>query len=232
MEHGKREEPKALAWIQKHRKKDYQPIVVQHEQHPFLYASLDAYSKSDDGMIEIKAPYSKKNQALRLCDELPKRWIIQALYQQFLVQTDQCEILIWASGQTTLIKIPIDKSLQAMIYEQAKHFWEYNVVCDFPPENAKRSKNFLENKDLELQLDFYNDLLLQEKQIKDEKESVKKTILSFCNGKDSYETKNHNIILYTSSGGYDYKKMLNDKIDLSKYKKPGKETYMIRSKGL
>lgn len=229
MQHGKREEPKALAWIQKHRKKDYQPIVVQHDQYPFLYASLDAYSRLDNGMIEIKAPYSAKNQAIRAYEDLPEYWVMQAVYQQIFVQTEKCEILIWADDQPNPIRIPISKDLQNQMIEKAKHFWEYNVVCDFLPESGN-TKLTIENQELETYLDLYSDFQVQEKLIKEKKESVKSKILSFCNGKDSYETKSHNITLYLPSGGYDYKKMISDNIDLSKYKKPGKETYMIRAK--
>lgn len=228
-EHGKREEPKARNWLQG----DYKPIFIEHPDHTFVYASLDAYSAEKKLIVEIKSPYGGTNRKIKSYEEIPIYWIYQVQWQHFIarqyIPEVGAKILIWIDNVASLYDISPDFDLQEKMMECANNFWTRHVIYDYSPEKSKSDTHFLDNQELNKYLEDYNAISEEEMNLKQQKDSLKSKILSFCDGNSSYKTPTNQIILTSPRVTYDYKSMIKDGLNIENYKKTSSQSsYSIK----
>lgn len=223
MQRGTDYEKEALEWLCKTTGKIYKPIVVQHKKYPFLYASIDAYCAEDHSIVEIKTPFGKD-----MCVKL--NHIVQTLYQDECIDAKNRSILIWDHDNKIGELHPQEKQVaqQKEIIEKTVYFWEYNVVLDIPPEIKRSDLIITHNPDLSEMVKDYLSIAVSIKELEEKNKILRENILQYCNYEHGYSLEDGKIVLCEGRKSYDTKQMLIDGMDLSKYEKISKNSYMIR----
>jgi putative phage-type endonuclease len=223
MNKGTDSEKEALKWLCTTTGKVYKPIVVQHKKYPFLYASIDAYCEDDHSLVEIKTPFGKDMS-------VKPNHIVQTLYQDECVNATNRSILIWDYENKNGELHPQEKHVeqQREIIEKAVHFWEYNIVLDMPPDIKKSDLVTTHNPELSEMIKQYLSRALSIKELEEENKILRETILTYCNYEHGYSLDDGKIVLCEGRKSFDTKQMLLDGMDLSKYEKISKPSYMIR----
>lgn len=223
MQRGTDYEKEAIEWLCKTTGKIYKPIVVQHKKYPFLYASIDAYCAEDHSIVEIKTPFGK-DMSVKL------NHIVQTLYQDECIDAKNRSILIWDHDNKNGGLHPQEKQVeqQKEIIEQAVYFWEYNIVLDVAPDIKRSDLVTIHNPKLSQMVKDYLSIAVSIKEFEEKNKILRENILQYCNYEHGYNLEDGKIILCEGRKSYDTKQMLIDGMDLSKYEKISKNSYMIR----
>lgn len=223
MQRGTDYEKEALEWLCKTTGKIYKPIVVQHKKYPFLYASIDAYCAEDHSIVEIKTPFGKDMS-------VKNNHIVQTLYQDECIDAKDRSILIWDHDNKNGVLHPQEKQVeqQKEIIIKAVHFWEYNIVLDVAPDIKRSDLVTIHNPELSQMVKDYLSIALSIKELEEKNKILRENILQYCNYEHGYSLDDGKIVLCEGRKSYDTKQMLLDGMDLSKYEKISKNSYMIR----
>lgn len=223
MNRGADSEKEALKWLCKTTGKIYKPIVVQHKEYSFLYASIDAYCSEDHSIVEIKTPFGK-DLSVKL------NHIVQTLYQDECIAANYRYVLIWDYDNKNGVLHPIDKQIeqQKEIIEKTVHFWQYNVVLDVPPDIKRSDLVTTHNTELSEMVKDYLTRAATIKEMEEQNKILRENILQYCNYEHGYSLDDGKIVLCEGRKSYDTKQMLLDGMDLSRYEKISKNSYMIR----
>lgn len=223
MNKGTNAEQAALEWLCKTTGKVYKPIVVQHKEYPFLYASIDAYCAEDHSIVEIKTPFGKDLS-------VKPHHIVQTLYQDECIDATSRSVLIWEDDTKRGTLHPLEKQQmqQKEIIEKTVYFWEYNVVLDVPPEIKRSDLIVTHNSELSEMVKDYLHRAYSIKELEEQNKLLRENILQHCNYQHGYSLDDGKIVLCEGRKSYDTKQMLLDGLDLEKYEKISKNSYMIR----
>lgn len=129
MMRGTRLEPKVRNLIGYRHGRIYEPICIEHEEHPWARASLDGLDPAKISMIEIKCPnYLIHDQIL--CGFVPEYFLVQCQWQMFVAGMVSCTFVSFNDGKRFseskhLAEIEVQSSPrpQQEIFEAAEKFW-------------------------------------------------------------------------------------------------------------
>jgi putative phage-type endonuclease len=216
--YGNEQEPFARAWIEENQGIELKPLCVVNEASEIARCSLDGYDALHNVIYEIKCPYSvKKAVEARINDQVPLYWVHQLQWQLFITGCPKGFLAVWdkALQSCHLIAINADLELQKEMHEKAMQFW-VNVKTVTRPELPGSDFLQIDDQELKSKFDRYMEIKQAQKVLAQEEEFLKKELTK--DGSQyrcfSYEVKRrHNPL------NYDYKKMIEDGIDISPYVK-------------
>jgi putative phage-type endonuclease len=219
-------EPEARKKASMHYGMEFTPLVIQHEEHDFLMASLDGFNPSKGALLEIKVVGD--NTFAKTKEEGPLRsWIYQVHHQMECVGSciDRAFIFVMhrESGHYHPFVVEREEEIIKEILLKDKEF--YDRLINFnPPADTHRHRDDGTWKVLA-------EKLLETKKIAEEAEAEMKklrdALIAACEG-ESCKGCGVTATKYMPKGSVDYSAIPEIKsIDLDKYRKPSKETWRV-----
>jgi putative phage-type endonuclease len=215
MSEGMMLESHALAFFNKQNKSDFQPIVLQHGNIPYLMASLDGMN-SEGKILEIKC--GKGSHELAKQGVVPNYYFSQVQCQLFCSNATQAHYFSYRSDEdnVTIIVHRDDEFIEKMKVAVAKF---YDMMMTFtPPDAVDRDFIKQDSKAWLLHTEIYKETVKQRKLLEAKEECLRNEIIELCDGQSSQG--NGIRVSKTLSKGrikYDAIPELKD-IDLEKYR--------------
>lgn len=170
----------------------FEPKVVQHQNHMFLFASLDGITMEGDVAIEVKwangvvhslakrgivsEVYYPQCQAQLACTELKEMWFLSC----FETPVDPAEYI--------LVKVFRDDLFIEKMIEKCSEFYHENMLKGIaPPLTDKDYVKLEQDKALSFNIlcDEYKNLTEQESMISERKKEIIECIKHSANGKSA-----------------------------------------------
>jgi putative phage-type endonuclease len=226
MTYGSEQEPFARAWIEQNQGIELKPLCVVNDSSEIARCSLDGYDAMHNIIYEIKCPYSvKKAVDARLNDQVPLYWIHQLQWQLFITSCSKGFLAVWdkALQSCHLIGVNADPELHKEMHEKAMQFW-VNVKTLTRPEVP--NADFIQNDDEQLKTKFdrYMEIKQAQKILAEEEDALKKELVKEG---AQYRCFNYQVKRKANPVSYDYKKMIQDGMDLLPYTKDRGHHFII-----
>ena len=182
MEEGMRLESHALDFFNKQQNSDFQPIVLQHGDIPYLMASLDGMNTKGE-VLEIKC--GKGSHELAKQGIVPEYYLSQVQCQLCCSNATQAYYFSYR-GDDDNVTIVIDRDdefIEKMKIAVAKF---YDMMMTFTPPHAT-DKDFIkrDDKDWYLHTEIYKETVRQRKLLEAKEECLRNEIVSMCDGQSS-----------------------------------------------
>lgn len=129
----------ATEWgLRNNRKWVHIPVILQHDDEPWLLANVDGFTLSDDervvtGILEIKTT-SEYNRSYWEDGPLPYNYICQTMWYCGITNLSSIDLVCLVGGQRLYsVELPFDKELFDKEREAARTFWLENVQKGIEP---------------------------------------------------------------------------------------------------
>lgn len=227
MQRGTDMEPRARAALELTLNIDLNPALVEHEQYPFIRASLDGYNKELNVAAEIKC-CGKKNFELVKSGQVPLDYKAQ-IQQQILVSGVE-KVYLWAfNGETGVcLEVMPDIEYCKKLLSSLILFWEC-VTNDTPPDaDPQKDYEIIADQNLEEHISTWKMIKTEYDIIKQELECLEEKIRSglqvprgICMGVRLTKTQRKGNIIYKDIPAL-------SGINLEQYRAKPTETFSIK----
>lgn len=125
MRHGRENEELARQAYIAQTAIDVRPIVFQHNDFPWIFASLDGWNEELRHIVEIKSPKSSDLFRRALEGDIPRYYAIQMVHQIMVAEAWGCDFWVWnaASQKGVLVPFPIGQPLQILDGMTVEEYW-------------------------------------------------------------------------------------------------------------
>ena len=205
---------------------NFQPLVVQHEEFDFFYASLDGYDESSNQILEIKVPTSQTLMSKVSCGNIPDYYESQIQWQMFISGAVSAVFAVYCPESGVMEEILVDRDEGRIEYlkESAMDFWDL-ITNRIEPEDLTKHVE-LEFPD---NIEKFVEYCTYQRVYKEASEKMKELKAFLVDLGDDGNWFAHGVKFTISKGkdSYNHKAMEADGIDLKKYKKTGIPFYKI-----
>jgi putative phage-type endonuclease len=227
MQHGTDNEPRVRDSVNEKLSLNLQNICVESKDRPYFKASLDGFDTEKQVLVEIKCPVSPKILGGFKNNIIPPYWVDQIQWQIMLTNPTIAHLVVLDYVTNDLMFFVIERDDQRIneMKTIAEDFWIKLVRGESP-----KSK-FVESNDEELKyiLNKYHEFSIKEGENKKYKNEMKEKILQISDGHE-ISCAGFTISKMKNRFTYDIDAMINDGIDVSKYKKEStSEVYRINT---
>ena len=205
---------------------NFQPIVVQHDDFDYFYASLDGYDEASGEVLEIKTPTNKKLIYQASIGQIPDYYESQIQWQLFCTGAKTAIYLVYDPEGSEMHEIIVERDDERIevLKGAAIDFW-VNLTQGIAPEDPSEhiSLDFPDFIDKFAEYATYA-------RIKSDAEKKLKELKPFLIDLGDDGNWSAHGLKFTHSQGktsYDYKAMETDGVDINKYKKEGVPFYKI-----
>lgn len=218
-------EPKARATWELTHNIDMPPTLAEHQDYPFIKASLDGYNKDEQSILEIKCP-GKKAHAEAVSGKIPDYYYPQLMHQFIATGAKKAYYYSFDGEEGVTIEVlPDEEYCQKLLCELIK-FWKL-VETDTPPEPTDKDFQVLSDESLSRYCTDWKVLKAEADRINELLEDVEEKIRSglqvpraICSGVK--------LVKSSRRGAIDYGRIeILKSIDLEQYRKPASETFRI-----
>lgn len=219
MEKGNQKEPIARAKMEIILGMTLTPKLIEHHTHLFLRFSSDGLNV--DHKINIEVKYVGEN----FQDECPEKYIPQVQFQSSLLGPDWTNYYVQINDKNEIryFIVPIDPVYCRVMFATVADFWD-----------QVQNKKWIVDPILKEDLITYEALKAEYDDIEDRLKDLKKKIFANTDVKFNYDK--FSVITVNKSGGYDWQKIVNEKLpdlkpeELLPYAKSGSSHKEIRIK--
>jgi len=224
MARGTEYEGMARSVIEEDMGMSFQPRCVQHDDYPFVIASLDGYNEAARTVLEIKIPSEDNYYKMCTSKDVPAHYKIQVQWQLLITGAKKAILAFFDPHTSAYMPFEIlpDLETQEACLNACKEFWEENVMKGVSPKSEHKD-DYLELTDAQLYPICKEYLVFDEmeKVAVEGKKNLKPRILDFSDhgnfkafGLKSTWTK--------SRVTYDIDAMRADGVEVDKYQKQPK----------
>jgi putative phage-type endonuclease len=135
MRRGQELEPIARLYYSTIRKELYTPEVVQHDNYPWMIASLDGLSKIGN-ILEIKCPLDNVFYQAR-GGKIPEYWLIQVQHQMCVADVGKATIFVYSQDnpeESFAHQVKRNKTLIDKMVKMEEAFFQSMVKGQLPEE--------------------------------------------------------------------------------------------------
>lgn len=225
-ERGKRLEAKARSDYEIKFNRDMTPMLIEHDEFPFMRASLDGWNALEKRILEIKCP-GPKTFELAKAGHIPDYYACQIQWQMALSGAQIADYFCFNGEQGVCIEVKPDRAFQEKMIQAAREFWML-VEKDEPPPIT--DKDWIEVKDALLRGSVVEWKFLNRKikELQAQEERLREEIISKLTHPRSYY-KDVRISRVERAGGFDYAQMIKDyAIEKDRYAKKSVVLYQFR----
>ncbi len=230
MKRGQELEPIVRNMTSKNHGVLYTPIVVEHDEFPWMIASLDGYDEMTQRMIEIKCPNDETFSTFVNGGEEMMDWFYQIQHQLCVTGLNQCTLVLFNGVYAVEKPIFRDEEVIQKIIQKEKEFYECMTTYT-PPKGTLPTIETAEMMEAVLAAIEVRDKMSEVKKELDQLEEeykICKEGLSFLSNDISFVCKDYQIKKIISKGSVDYSKVEEIKgMDLSRYRKPPRVHWAI-----
>lgn len=223
MQRGTSLEPKAREWVNGILKKEFVPVVVQHENLDEWIASLDGYD--GESILEIKCP-GQEDHLLAISGIIPAHYYPQLQHQMFVTGIPFCYYCSYDGKNGVILKCYSDLTYQDFLYNSERRFLGF-LRDNEPPEPSDMDLDDIVDPEALEEAEEYIEFCKSIESMEKERTSIREKLISRCSRKNSrigdiYLSK------ISRKGNVDYSKIPElKKIDLEQYRRPSSEFYTI-----
>lgn len=225
MQRGNELEPIARMLIEESFGQEFEPTVRISRTTEWMSASLDAISKDEKIVVEIKCP-GKEDHFAAVGNLIPKKYFPQLQHQLAVCELDFMYYFSFDGANGKLLKVYRDDEYINQMIQKESNFWECYQTLSPPPFS---DKDFIERDDLPW-LTASKDWLKTKAQLKELEELEEKQRKDLINLAGNNNCKGNGITLtkVIRKGMIDYEKVPVLKgYDLEPYRKSTIETWRI-----
>lgn len=189
MLHGLQFEDDARAHFIGKTGKGLTPACYQHDDYPFMRASLDGISWDESFVADLKCPQPHNFDRILRLQQAPVYWELQIQYQLACCPATSGALSVYSSDSRMSVDFEYeqDADIQEQLVEAAHYMWTC-IQADTPP---KLEDGELEFREMESETEYYR-LCLEEARIKKRKETLRDEILAASNGR-GFRTQHYTI---------------------------------------
>lgn len=133
-------EPEARAWYEAQTGLTMETISAEHEQYPYIRASLDGYNAEQNIGIEIKCPGKASHAKTLKSREVPDNYMPQIQQQLLVTGASRIDFVSYSGSikiESIIIPVYPDPEYQKVLLKKLIDFW-LCVQGMTPPELDKR----------------------------------------------------------------------------------------------
>lgn len=220
MERGTRLEPLARAWAEDYLSSAYPEACMEHEEYPWLAASLDGWNEcARVKLIEIKCPGAANHQQAKL-GVVPSQWYPQCQMQMYIADVDEMYFISYVS----------DDDVESVLLKKDDRFIKKMMEAVF--EFRSCLTNYLEPDPMDMDLlnvdapeaiAFASELCRIQSDIKaleDRDKQLRAHLKMLCEGKSALIGGQYRFKKSMARGAIDYSVIPElTNVDLEKYRK-------------
>lgn len=197
-----------------------------HPEHPWLGASPDGLV-GDDGVVEIKAPYSKRNggEFLSVYDQM--HYMAQIQFEMFCTGRAWVDFYQWSPHGTSLERVDFDPDFVAHAMPKLSEFHARFVQEIENPAHLQPKRQEIENSEGQRLVNEYEALTDTIAQATKRKKEILGDLVKLA-GESDAEICGKKLTKVERKGSVDYAKVPELKgVDLEQYRKAGSEYWML-----
>jgi len=225
MREGKRRESEALAAFNEKFDCNCVPVVMQHDEYPWMIASLDGWDDNAKIGVEIKCPGYRDNDIARN-GLLPNHYFPQVQHQIEVCDRDNLYYWSWYDNEGISVHIFRHREYIKDMIEKEKDFMRRIKELD-PPDLCDRDYVEKSNRHWQYAVRNYNERKLEKERVERWYEEARQELITLA---DNHNCKGSGIRMTKSvrKGNIDFLQIpeLKD-VDLDKYRKESTITWRI-----
>ena len=109
----------------------YLPLVVQHDEHEWMIASLDGYDESTKKGIEIKCPGDKLFNQIIIDRDIPKHYIYQIQHQMSVTNLHTWSLIVFNGTYFEEFHVDRDEDIIQELIEKEQRFYQSLLEGEF-----------------------------------------------------------------------------------------------------
>lgn len=202
---------------------NFQPVVVQSDEHEWMIASLDGYDEVTGEIIEIKCPNQETFNAFRAYGTIPDYWYWQVQHQMSVTGNRKVRIYAYNGSNLAHNDVMRDEAAIKDLITKEKAFYK-SILDEIEPEDP-----LPEWDDPETVMIMEQRIEAEEnaKRWKERSEELKELLVERSQGAE-FRCLGKKVMLKTREGNIDYKAVPELKgVDLEKYRKPATSYWSI-----
>lgn len=183
-----------------------------HPEHEWLGASPDGLV-GDDGLVEIKCPFGKRNDAspeFKTAEEQPHYWA-QTQIEMTCAGRNWCDFYQWAPGGTSLERVHRDDEWLAWAIPELRAFYDRYLSELDNPDHLRPRRKTVESPDARKLVDEIKDLDDQIAMAQDRRKEALSDLVAMCGAVDALVC-GHKLTKVERQGSVNYGKIVKEKL--------------------
>ena len=192
--------------------------------------------KGEQGLVEIKCPYSLREQSVIAADFLGAHpeYYAQMQWQMVCADKPACLFVVWTAMGIDFARVEIEQNWLDKNMPRIKEFWDLYqaTIADeklYAPHLQSNKKEYAERDDdlFTFAAIEYQNAIAEQKAAEERVEEARKKLLEIC----TENTKGAGVTVYQSErkGAVDYKKIPQlDGVDLEQYRKKSTMVWTVK----
>jgi len=226
MREGKRRESEALAIFNAHYKCNCIPVVMQHEEYPWMIASLDGWDEEKRIAVEIKCPGKDDHETAKIFCDIPIHYHPQLQHQMCVLGIPNMWYMSYHKEDWASVLVFRSEYYTKDMIEKEKDFMRRIKELD-PPDLCDRDYVEKSNRHWQYAVRNYNERKLEKERVERWYEEARQELITLA---DNHNCKGSGIRMTKSvrKGNIDFLQIpeLKD-VDLEKYRKESTITWRI-----
>ena len=223
MARGKILEPMARDWINAELGTNYQAICVEHDEYPFLAASLDGWDvDAIIPLLEVKCPINGVRRSI------PDYEFCQLQHQMLVTGARQVRYLSFHELESNIIECNRNDTFCEELLTKSKDFYQRLLDCN-PPEPGPKDWETITTPEALKAAEALAIVRTRKKLAEEEEEFLEKELIEMTGNKNAI-VGDMKITRVIRKGAIEYGKIeALQGLDLDKYRKPYSNSWRISS---
>ena len=132
MFYGREMEPLIRKQLNEELKRDFQPVVIEHDELSWASASLDGWDGVSQAIAEIKAANNDDHEKAKM-GQVPRHYFPQVQWQMFVADAKSMFYVSYHQGDMKVVLVERDDEYIKTCVERAAEFVQYLENLEEPP---------------------------------------------------------------------------------------------------
>lgn len=225
MHKGNAIESRARAFYESLTDNDFPPTLAEHQDYPFIRASLDGYNEKENVVLEIKYQ-GKDNHAAAKNGIIREHHKVQLAHQLIVTNAKRADYLSYDGSTGHIVQYFPDIEYSKILFKELLNFWAL-VQTEVPPSFTDRDYKKIQNPKLNSLITAWKRIKKKADYASEVEERLRKSIIELCDH-PRLTGRGVKIQKISRKGSVDYGAIPElKKIDLEPYRKKASESWRL-----